>query len=140
MKRASRLKFLVILLLTGCLRVPLEVKPQGDHVEVDVASFGEYPTSVSRIRLSEEASRRVVWELAAGAKPLGFWNFTLHLGDNPVTCDGAIGGQYQVVTPRVGGSFFLRTGATYVLEVWNKSGLRCSTAKFKLVGSKREGG
>lgn len=133
---ASKILIMLALavVLAGCLRVPLETTVQGNHVEVSVVSFGEYFTSVGKIRLSEAISHTVVWELTPRTGNPGFWKFTLQLGRNPAVFDGIIGGQYRVVVPRGGGSFFLRGDTTYLLEVWNKSGLRCSTARIRLPG------
>jgi hypothetical protein len=117
--------------MTACLRVPLVIKDRGDHVEVRVVQFGEYFTSVSRLRLSEESSRQVVWELTATKAP-SFWEFPLRPGSNPAIFEGIVSGSYEVVTPRNARSFFLLRGKTYLLEVWNDSGLRRSTASIKL--------
>ena len=74
----------LLLSVVACLAVPCEIKAQGKAVRVDVSTLGEYPTSVSRIRLLEEGAHIVLWELAAGARVPQIWGFTLREGTNPV--------------------------------------------------------
>ena len=94
------LLFLSLLLLIGLglgfiahFATPFVIEVEGAQAKVDVSTVGEYPTSVSRIRLSEGDSGRVLWELASGHEVPQIWDFTLRLGLNPVELglDGRLG-------------------------------------------------
>jgi hypothetical protein len=112
-----------LLALAGCLAVPFEVRVKGDVATIDVSTLGEYPTSVSRIRLSEASHQTVVWAL------------DLRVGDNPAALTRVFQGlRYRVVFPRGKSLFVLKRRALYRLEIWNSSGWRRSSQEFSFAG------
>jgi hypothetical protein len=89
-------------------------------IRVDVSTLGEYPTTVTRIRLSNVNSRAVVWELAADNGEAQMHGFTLNEGENASGVDtDTESGHFTVVTPPRSASFVLRKGTEYRLEVWS---------------------
>jgi hypothetical protein len=120
-----------LLSMAACLAVPCELKVEGKAVRVDVSTLGEYPTSVSRIRLSEEGSHTILWELATGTRVPQIWGFTLREGINPVEpIDVFQGRQYRIVRPQGQSGFVLRKGVSYRIEIWDESGWRLTSRSY----------
>lgn len=99
---------------------PLRITRNGLTLKVDVSTLGEYPTTVSRIRLSEARNHDVVWELSANGIAQ-MHGFKLVVGQNPVRVDTDYG-SFRVVTPSGSNSFDLKKGAEYRIDVWGGSG------------------
>lgn len=124
-----------LLALAGCLAVPFAVRVKGDVATIDVSTLGEYPTSVSRIRLSEVSHQAVVWEVAAGSRVPQIWGLALRVGDNPAALTSAFQGRgYRVVYPMGKSVFVLKRRTLYRLEMWNSSGWRRSSQEFSFAG------
>jgi hypothetical protein len=124
-----------LLALAGCLAVPFEVRVKGDVATIDVSTLGEYPTSVSRIRLSEASHQTVVWQVVAGSRVPQIWALDLRVGDNPAALTRVFQGlRYRVVFPRGKSLFVLKRRALYRLEIWNSSGWRRSSQEFSFAG------
>jgi hypothetical protein len=122
---------LCLLSMAACLAVPCEIKAEGKAVRVDVSILGEYPTSVSRIRLSEERSHTVLWEIAAGTRVPQIWGFTLREGINPVEPVEAFQGRrYRIVRPQGQSWFVLRKRVPYRIEIWDESGWRLTSRNY----------
>jgi hypothetical protein len=119
-----------LVFLLGCLKPPLEVKEHSGQVDISVGTLGEYPTSIRRVRLTAEGSGEAIWELKPEAEVPQIWGFTLRLGENSATVPNTLNGKYKVLVPKGQGSFLLRQGTPYRLEVWNESGIRTSVARF----------
>jgi hypothetical protein len=96
---------------------PLLLVQDGSKVTVDVSTLGEYPTTVSRIRLSDVGNGAVVWEVRAESGPAQLHRFSLTEGENPVQVDADYG-SYRVVAPFNSASFSLHKGTHYKIELW----------------------
>lgn len=97
--------------------------------------MGEYPTSVSRIRLSEASHPAVVWEVVAGSRVPQIWGLDLRVGDNPVVLTNVFQGRrYRVLFPPGKSVFVLRRRARHCLEIWNSSGWHRSSQEFSFAG------
>lgn len=83
---------------------------------IDVQWLGEYASNVRRIRLSEEATGRVVWEVkAANGQSFPLWTILVREGPNSVLPEGLAGA--EVVTPR-GDVFELSAPTKYRVDLW----------------------
>lgn len=129
----KKLTFIVVLssLAISCLKPPLTLEQQGEGLKVNIATLGEYPTSVSRIQVRDVEKGEVVWELKATKRVPQLWGFDLTPGDNPVEPEGVVNGNYEVVAPKQGRSFALQAGRRYEVSVWNKQGSRKQAASFR---------
>jgi hypothetical protein len=117
--------FLIVLGLGSIayFATPFAIDVQGAQAKIDVSTLGEYPTSVSRIRLSERDSGKVLWELASVQRVPQIWDFTLSMGPNSVELvDAAQNHKYRVVHPTGASSFELRRRVAYRVELWNQGG------------------
>lgn len=105
--------------LNGCGRPPLRVTTESQAVVIDMQTLGEYPSDVERLRLSDAATKHVVWEVKGrGESQVG--RMRLNVGENPVNVPDVRHGAYEVVTPATATSFTLEAGKRYVVEVWGK--------------------
>ena len=126
------LLLVVLFVMTGCVGAPFEIKVKGRSAQVDVSTLGEYPTSVSRIRLSETDSHKVVWEIVAGKQVPQIWGLTLKVGANPAKLARIFAGrEYRLVRPQKQPSFILRENVRYRLEMWNQGGWWRSSKEFE---------
>lgn len=108
----------MVLFLSGCGRPPLRISQQRDVIVLDMQSLGEYPTDVTRVRLTDAATQRVVWEVVGSNDPqLG--RIELRAGANPVTIEDVRHGTYRATVP-AGPVFTLARGRSYVVEVWGR--------------------
>ena len=117
---------LVLLIAIGWIALrwnapPLRITQNGPMLKVDVSTLGEYPTTVSRIRLSDARNHDVVWEISANGIAQ-MHGFKLVVGQNPVRLDTDYG-SFRVVTPSGSNSFDLKKGAEYRIDLWGGSGL-----------------
>ena len=130
-----RLILMTSVILGGCEVVPpLRVTAKGTEVVIGVETLGEYPTTISRIRISEKNSGAAILELyAEGERLPQIWNITLKQGGNTTdSIDLPEVGLYRVLTPADGQRFTIERGTTYLVEVWGKSGKTPATAEFRL--------
>jgi hypothetical protein len=93
-------------------------------------TLGEYPTTISRIRLTHRGSGHVVWDLAASSGTPQIHTLDLRPGLNQSVIGGVASGTYEILVPRGGGPFQLEAGAEYAIEVWGAPGSRSSHAVF----------
>lgn len=134
MQRRVAVGVLSCLFLGACSgRPPLHVKHDAGAVELNVETLGEYPTTIRRVRLSDVATRAVLWEIKATDGTPQVHRIRLRLGPNGGTFDDADGGKYSVVVPSAAASFLLRPSTAYVVEVWGE-GDRPSVATFQIDG------
>ena len=103
--------------LAGCDRPPLTIHTQPGAVVVDVRTFGEFSTSVSRVRL--QRGDVVLWDVEAVLDVLQLHSITLEEGSNRSQLP--VQGQYRIRVPPNGVPFQLETGVTYTIEVWGES-------------------
>lgn len=122
---------LIVWVVIRCDAPPLRVLHDNEKTRIDVSTLGEYPTTVSRVRLSD-SNGRAVWELRADHGVAQIHGVTLVRGQNPSQIQSDYG-VYTVVTPQGSTTFVLTTGTRYKIEVWGgTSGLTKSSAVFGL--------
>ena len=119
-----------LLLISGCLKPPMVLTKKGAGVEVSVSTLGEYPTSISRVRLEDAKSGAVIWELRAKGKVPQIWGLALRPGRNATELRDTMNGQYGIIAPKGNAAFFLEKGRLYVIAVWNERGTRNESARF----------
>jgi hypothetical protein len=115
---------------------PLSIVHDGSKLTVDVNTLGEYQTTVTRIRLSDVNSRAVVWDLRQPDGTAQIHGFTLNVGKNAAQLD-SIPGSYRIVVPSDSGTFVLRKGAEYRLELWGGSTILSKRSFSFLLGAVR---
>src|SRR5262245_38036064 len=98
-----------------CVAPPLRVKATAHGVRLDVATLGEYPTTVESIRRTEAATGTVGWAVQ-GRNEMQLWGIDLQEGPNPVAPDTSHGA-FEVVVPHGVQSFVLRRGVAYTVQV-----------------------
>ena len=118
---------LLVASLAGCDRPPLTIHTQPGAVVVDVQTFGEFSTSVSRLRL--QRGDEVLWDVEAVLQVLQIHSITLQEGSNRSQLPG-VQGQYRIRVPANGVPFQLESGVTYTIEVWGES--RSARASFEI--------
>jgi hypothetical protein len=118
-----------ILILTGTLitlgamfvllsRPNLWLETKGTNVIVHVETLGEYPTTILHIQIKDTSSGNVIFELVNEQGTPQIHNFSLSIGDNPVSVADPQHGFYRVVVPAGGNKFVLRPGINYRILVW----------------------
>jgi hypothetical protein len=106
----------------GCGNSPsVRVSTWGGTAKIDVATLGEYPTTITRIRLQNQQSHAVVWEVKALSGTPQIHGLILKKGVNPVSLAGADAGTYAIVSPLNSKIFQLDSGVIYTLELWNSA-------------------
>ena len=145
MKVASSLKTLsiavcvVFVLLGGWIAVrwdapPLRLRMSASEVVVDVQTLGEYPTTITRVCLSDLSQSRVVWEIVTKHGTPQIHEFSLKPNDNPTMLDAQYG-DYRVVVPIGAGHVALRRGVKYRIELWGgKTALTKTWGTFSFTG------
>jgi hypothetical protein len=119
MRLAARaLSLALVVSALGCdwMPPPFRIVPSGGGVILDVQTLGEYMTSISRIRISDERGA-VIWDLRAKGRAPQIWTVKLHCGSNNSLIVGEYH-EYEVVVPK-SPTFVLRAKATYIAEVWS---------------------
>jgi hypothetical protein len=117
---ARFLAMVVLMLFAGCRsKPPVKIVTADGSVVVDVQTLGEYPTTVTHVRLTE-ANGPTVWEIRAEQGTPQIHNLTFAPGANPVTLAHPDSGQYEIVVPK-GSSFILDPNKTYTVELWGAS-------------------
>jgi hypothetical protein len=115
---------------------PLTVVRDGSKVTVDVSTLGEYPTTVTRIRLSDVGNGAVVWEVRSENGAAQLHGFSIAEGDNPVQVD-AYYGSYRVLVPSNSASFALHRGMHYKIELWGGASVLTRKSAVFSVGDSR---
>jgi len=111
-----------LLWLLACSgKPPLRVHHDHGEVVIDVATLGEYRTSISRLRLTDIESQSVIWEFAQKTGEPQIVTVSVRPGPNSATPPEGISGKYELLVPRDGGSFTLVAGRRYRVEVWGTS-------------------
>jgi hypothetical protein len=95
---------------------PLAVSSRRGAVVVDLQTLGEYPTTVSRIRLIDLDAGAVVWEVLALNGTAQISGLTLRVGVNSAHLKASYG-NYRIVSPERG-EFILSATTKYRIEVW----------------------
>jgi hypothetical protein len=125
--------FLLLLcsvLVVGCGQwPPLSVSVDNFGVQVDVRRFGEYSTSVSRVRLSLADTSEIVWEAVNSDSPQ-IPGFRLVIGENPQLPQNLSEFGFRSVIPTGDSGFHVRKGVMYRIEAWSKSQKRVASETF----------
>jgi hypothetical protein len=126
---------LVILGVACTGKPPLRIAKIPNGIGVDVQTLGEYPTTISRIRLSDAQSGQAIWEVHAArdSQPGGpqLSRFSLSAGPNPARIEAVMAGSYDVVVPPHSDRFVLQRHVRYKLTLWGSSG-NTSRAIFQI--------
>ena len=117
MGRAASL--LVCVCLAACGRPPLRVAQSGSTVVIDAQTAGEYPSDIARLRLTDAATHRVLWDVR-GRNDAQIGKIVLRAGDNPAAIADVRHGEYQVDVPAGARTFALTAGKTYAIELWGR--------------------
>jgi hypothetical protein len=113
---------------------PLRLVRSGNEIVVDVQTLGEYPTTVSRIRLSDVSQSKIVWEVEVERGTPQIHEFSLRPDDNSPALESQYG-DYRVVAPKGDSRFVLRKGVRYRIEVWGgKTDFTKRSATFSFAG------
>jgi len=113
-------------------RPPITVRQQNAAVVIGAQTLGEYPTTISRIRLAEVSSGKVVFEVIRKDGTPQLTSFPLSAGDNSIDVIDPQYGDYRVATPSAGKTFALRPKDDYELAMWG-TGWLPSRVKFRVV-------
>jgi hypothetical protein len=134
----QRLALLPLVLAACVAGPPLRVKPSTGGVRIDVATLGEYPTTIWSVRVSEVGSGALVWEVQAKGG-MQIWGFDLHDGANPtkLTTSWGVG---EVIVPRGAADFVLRSDVAYVVQVCATASARSCRQAPVQVGSRKSKG
>ncbi len=105
---------------------PLRLVQSGKVVTVHVETLGEYPSTVGHVRIAEDASGKVVFEMRAKKEFIGKMAAQLHyfqlaVGENSAKAIDPEGSIYNLVEPRGMDTFTLRPGIKYRLRIWGDS-------------------
>jgi len=111
---------LACLCFLSCVRPPLSVRQEGGSVIIDVATLGEYSSAVQRLRITDQTTKEIVWEILASTGTARLWKVELSLGVNPSDPPRAVVGTFGVVLPKDVGTFELKSGVEYKIEVWGE--------------------
>ena len=115
---------------TACdwLSPRLVIVPTAGGVTLDVQTLGEYMTSISRIRISDDRGI-VIWDVRAKGQVPQIWTVKLSCGSNSVFVPDHP--EYQVFAPK-SSTFILHAKATYFVQVWNPHSLLPARTSFSL--------
>ena len=115
---------------------PLRITYSGDGVTVGVETLGEYQTTISRMRLTEQRTGNIVWEIRAGGETAQMHRVKLSPGENPAIIDAAHG-EYRAVAPSGRATFTLARGTPYLIEAWGAyPSIFSSRATFELAAAR----
>jgi hypothetical protein len=108
---------------TGCNDEP-KVKVQANRgtVAIDLQTLGEYPTTISHVRLSDKRNKATIWEIKTKSGTPQLHGLTFKLGENSVSLADPDTGTYTVLSPATSKVFQLERGGSYELEVWKREG------------------
>lgn len=134
--KTVRLIAVSLVILNGCDIVPpLRITKTKSGVMIGVETLGEYPTTISRIKISEARSGVAVLELCSDSEPPPqIWNISLEEGENLVdSIDLPEPELYRVVVPSTSRGFTIKRNITYLVEVWGRgAGESPATGEFRL--------
>jgi len=108
---------------------PLRIVPDAGGVILDVQTLGEYPTSISRIRIGDN-SGTVIWDVRARDGAPQIWTVKLRCGSNNSVMVGEYH-EYEVFAPK-SPTFVLHTKETYIVEVWGPHSLLAARRSYTL--------
>lgn len=129
--------FVAVLVALGCgifwflEAPPLHVFRAADAVTMNIETLGEYPTTVSHLRVTEADSGTLIWEIRSSGIAQAR-AFKLHVGENPALVKAEYG-SFETLTPP-SRTFVLHGGVRYKIELWGsiQSRFLKRTAVFRL--------
>ena len=79
--------FVAALVLGACiLAIQLDIKVERSSVQIEMPVLGEYPSAMSRLRISEVQSGSTLWEVRSMRfQPIQLFRLEFKVGDNPVS-------------------------------------------------------
>jgi hypothetical protein len=105
-------------LITWSLTPNLRVTVSGRRAKIEILTFGEYPTSVHRMRLVDVSTRQTVWEVRAdGTAELHTFWLSAGQNDAVVKFSDKPALEFKVVITAKE-AFRLELGHQYQLTVW----------------------
>ena len=123
-----------ILTLVGCgvAKPPFSLRSENGVITVHVETLGEYPTSISRIVVSEAETGHIVWKVIPSGELFQIHSFPLRAGLNSATLK-PFWGAARTVVPQGRQSFLLKTGVLYQVRVCSGEGFkRCAGGTVRL--------
>jgi hypothetical protein len=100
---------------------PLKLEMKGNSATVHLETPDENQTPVSHVRIKDDSTGDVIYEVVAdGQTPLVF-NFELSVGQNTTQVVSFKRNAYRVVAPQGIRTFTLQRGVKYRLTVWGDS-------------------
>jgi hypothetical protein len=110
----------LLLGVLGCMNGPsIRLSGGKDSFTVDVQTLGEYPTTVSRITISD-SDKLTLLDLRAKEGDAQIRDFTLKKGENDVPAIVVEHGSLRQVTPQEGTTYFLKPNVEYTVTIWGK--------------------
>lgn len=105
--------------LCACFnKVPVHLHLSENTATVNVNTLAEYPTTVLRATLKEEANQSDVWEIEAASGTPQLHELVFHLGRNSVWLADPRSGTYRIAYPKNADFFQLSKNVKYVLQLW----------------------
>ncbi|HEY4358980.1 MAG TPA: hypothetical protein VGN16_24755 [Acidobacteriaceae bacterium] len=111
---------------------PVRIQVSGETAKIDVQTLGECPTTVTRITVASKEDG-IVLDLRANADYPQMREISFHAGRNSPESVRVNAGAFQLIVPREGGVFPLRSGREYHIRVWN--GVVWNSGRFTLGAS-----
>jgi hypothetical protein len=90
-------------------------------IMADVQTLGEYPTTVTHVRLMKTPNGPTVWEIKAKLGTPQIHKLAFVAGMNSVALAHPDSGEYEVIIPKEKSSFILEKNTTYTIEMWGTS-------------------
>jgi hypothetical protein len=115
--------------MSGCAKPSFTIHQKQQQVELDFRFLGEYPSSITRLRITEAASGRAIWDLAAEEGYLDVWTIQLRLGANSAAAPKSFNKAIRVIVPDGSDSFTLGADTEYRVEACEKRG-HCAARRF----------
>jgi hypothetical protein len=114
--------FLLVLCLSSCGGPPLRVQASSVGITIDIQTLGEYQTSVARIRLTDQTTRSVLWEVVAKEGTPQIHRIELKRGANNSALADVVAWTFQTIIPANAEYFSLPENHSFAIEVWAPSG------------------
>jgi hypothetical protein len=123
----------VLCIVDACTKPPTRLQywgDRGDKVIIDVATLGEYPTTIVHARLTNRQTHAIIWEIKTNSGTPQIHAMALREGENSVSLVEPDSGTYAVVSPPNLKIFRLEHGVEYELELWG--GANSSPARVEI--------
>ena len=103
---------------------PAQVRYQHPGVVIDLQRLGEYQANLEHLRLAEERTGHVIWEVVASQQIIPVWTIELEPGPNPASPTHWLAPR-QLIPPSAR-EFILKPAVRYQLEIWTNMNERQS--------------